>query len=103
MTDGLGAEYRYLCTTCLEVLGPRDVAQHSGECAAVATLSRLDMWLHENVEECPECGLETPAIELPEDVTTVPEWHEAGAEEVRLEPCGHIAETRELIHEYGGE
>lgn len=103
MTGGLGAEYRYLCTSCYEVLTPREVGNHAGECAAVATVSRLDMWLHDNVDECPECGLEGPGIELPEGVKTVPEWHEDGAEEVKLLPCGHIAETRELIHEHGGE
>lgn len=96
-------EYRYLCTTCMEVLGPAEVGQHNGECAAVAHLSRLDMWLMDNVEACPECGLETPEPRLPEGVKTNPEWHNEGAEEIRLEPCGHEVKVEDIINEHGGE
>lgn len=103
MTGKIGAEYRYVCTTCYEVLGPREVGNHAGECAAVVNVSRLDMWLHENVEACPECGLEEPAFELPEGVSTVLEWHNEGAETVKLEPCGHEVSTEGLINEHGGD
>lgn len=103
MTGELGAEYRYLCTTCMEVLGPREVGQHNGECAAVAHLTRLDMWLTEETERCPECGLEEPDVDLPPGVSTVPEWHNEGAEEVRMEPCEHVVTTEAIINEHGGE
>jgi hypothetical protein len=100
MTDELGAEYRYLCTTCHEILDPREVRQHTGECAAVSTLSRLDMWLTDNVDSCPECEASVEEIRPPHHAHWIP-WHEDGAESVLLKPCGHEVDTEEVINEHG--
>lgn len=100
MTDELGAEYRYICTTCMEVLTPRDVRQHTGECAAVTNLVRLDMWLTDEVEECPECEAAVETVRPSGDQPWL-RWHEDGAERVALTPCGHVMDTEEVINEHG--
>lgn len=100
MTDEIGAEYRYVCNTCLAVLGPQDVSQHVGDCAAVATITRLDMYLTEETAACPECGLEEPEVALPDGVATVPEWHTEDVAEVVMEPCEHVVEVEAILNEH---
>lgn len=99
MTDELGAEYRYLCTTCEEILTPREVRQHVGECAAVSHLARLDMWLTDNVDECPECGA-AGEPRPPRHAHWLP-WHEDEVDTVLLHPCGHEVSLEEVINEHG--
>lgn len=86
------------------VLTPREVRQHTGECAAVTHLTRLDMWVKDDVDECPECG-KAGMAQLPggssEEPRTWVAWHAAGAETVAFHSCGHEVSVEELIHEHG--
>lgn len=104
MTGEIGAEYRYICATCLSTFGPRGVREHVTDgCAAVTRVQRLDIWLLENAEECPECGLDTPDFALPEDMADVAEWHNSGAETIMVEPCRHEVDVEDIINEHGGD
>lgn len=100
MTDEIGAEYRYLCEECAEILTPREVGQHVGECAAVNHLARLDMWLTETVEECPECEASVDAVR-PTGARTWVEWHESGSMSVKAMPCDHTLNVEDLLNEHG--